>query len=149
VAVARVVPDLVWALLFVAVVGLGPFAGTLALAVDKVGFLGKFFAEAMEEIDPGPQEALSALGAGRLALVAGAVLPAAAPAMVNATLFALERATRSSVVLGLVGAGGIGIELSVSMDLFNYAEAATIIVAIFVLVVAVEQVSGAIRARLL
>jgi phosphonate transport system permease protein len=149
IAVCRVVPDLVWALLFVAVVGLGPFAGTLALTVDKVGFLGKFFAEAMEEVEPGPQEALRALGAGPAALVAGAVLPAALPSMVNATLYGLERATRSSVILGLVGAGGIGIELQVAMDLFNYAEAATIIIAIFVLVIAVEQASGAIRARLI
>jgi phosphonate transport system permease protein len=149
IAVFRVVPDLVWALLFVAVVGLGPFAGTLAVMVDKIGFLGKFFAESMEEADPGPQEALRALGASRVALVAGAVVPAALPGMVNATLYGLERATRSSVVLGLVGAGGIGIELSVSMDLFNYAEASTIILAIFVLVLAVEQVSGLIRARLI
>lgn len=149
IAVFRVVPDLVWALLFVAVVGLGPFAGTLALTVDKLGFLGKFFAEAMEEADPGPQEALRALGAGQAALVLGAVVPAALPSMVNATLYGLERATRSSVVLGLVGAGGIGIELSVSMDLFNYAQASTIILAIFVLVLAVEQASGAIRARLI
>lgn len=149
IALFRTVPDLVWGLIFVIVVGLGPFAGTLALMVDTVGFCGRFFAEAMEEADRGPQEALAALGAGRLGIVASAVLPAALPSMIATALFALEKATRSSVVLGLVGAGGIGMELKVAMDFFNYPEAATIILAIFVLVLAVEQASQALRRRII
>lgn len=149
IAFFRTVPDLVWALLFVVSVGLGPFAGTLAIIVDKLGFCGRFFAEAMEEADRGPQEALSAIGAGRAALVACAVLPAALPSLVNTSLFSLEKATRSSVILGLVGAGGIGIELKVAMDLFSYDEAATIILAIFALVLVVERVSALLRARIL
>lgn len=147
VAICRTVPDLVWALLFVAIVGLGPFAGVLAIAVDKIGFCGRFFAEAMEEADRRPQEALRALGAGRPAIILGAVLPAATPGLINAALFSLEKATRSSVVLGLVGAGGIGIELQVSMDMFRYDEAITIILAILALVVAVEQCSAWLRRR--
>jgi phosphonate transport system permease protein len=149
IALFRTVPDLVWGLIFVIVVGLGPFAGTLALMVDTVGFCGRFFAEAMEEAERGPQEALAALGAGRLGIVASAVLPAALPSMIATALFALEKATRSSVVLGLVGAGGIGMELKVAMDFFNYPEAATIILAIFVLVLAVEQASQALRRRII
>ena len=103
--------------------------------IDIIGFCGRFFAEAMEEADRGPQEALHALGAGRTAVIAAAVIPAALPSFVNTALFSLEKATRSSVVLGLVGAGGIGIELQVSMDLFRYAEASAIIIAGVVLIV--------------
>ncbi len=149
IAFFRTVPDLIWALLFVVSVGLGPFAGTLAIVIDKIGFCGRFFAEAMEEADRGPQEALSAIGASRLSLVACAVVPAALPSFINTSLFSLEKATRSSVVLGLVGAGGIGIELKVAMDLFNYDEAATIILAIFALVIVVERASDIFRRRLL
>jgi phosphonate transport system permease protein len=149
IALFRTVPDLVWALIFVVAVGLGPFAGTLAIMIDKIGFCGRFFAEAMEEADRNPQEALRAIGAGRVSVIAAAVLPAALPSMVNTSLFSLEKATRSSVVLGLVGAGGIGIELQVSMELFRYPEAATIIIAIFALVIAVEQCSAWMRRRLI
>jgi phosphonate transport system permease protein len=149
IALFRTVPDLVWALFFVVAVGLGPFAGTLAIMVDIIGFCGRFFAEAMEEADRGPQEALQALGAGRTAVIVAAVVPAAMPSFINTSLFSLEKATRSSVVLGLVGAGGIGIELQVSMDLFRYAEASAIIIAIFMLVVVVEQCSAWLRRRLI
>ncbi len=145
----RTVPDLIWALFFVVTVGLGPFAGVLALTVDTMGFCGRFFAEAMEETDQRPQDALRALGAPRSGIVAAAVLPSAAPSMVATSLYALEQATRSSVVLGLVGAGGIGIELKAAMDLFEYDQAATIILAIFLLVVVVERASSALRARIL
>lgn len=149
VAVCRTVPDLVWALLFVAIVGLGPFAGVLAILVDTIGFCARFFAEAMEEAERAPQEALRALGASPLGVISGAVLPAATPSMINTSLFSLEKATRASVVLGLVGAGGIGIELQVSMDMFRYDEAATIILAILVLVLAVEQASAHLRRQTL
>lgn len=149
IAFFRTVPDLIWALLFVVSVGLGPFAGTLAIVIDKIGFCGRFFAEAMEEVDRGPQEALSAMGAGRLSLILCSVIPAALPSFINTSLFSLEKATRSSVILGLVGAGGIGIELKVAMDLFNYDEAATIILAIFALVIVVERVSDLLRRKIL
>ena len=145
----RTVPDLVWALFFVVTVGLGPFAGTLALMVDTMGFCGKFFAEAMEETETGPQEALTALGARPSGVICAAVIPAALPSFINTSLFSLEKATRSSVVLGLVGAGGIGIELKVAMDLFEYPTAATIILCIFALVLAVERFSSSLRQRIL
>ena len=146
---ARTIPDLVWAIIFVIMVGLGPFAGTLAIAVDTIGFCGRFFAEAMEDVDDGPQEALTAIGASRSGTIASAVLPAAAPSFITTSLFNLESATRSSVVLGIVGAGGIGMELKVSMDLFRYDEAATILLAILVLVVCVERVGAYIRSRII
>jgi phosphonate transport system permease protein len=149
VSLFRTVPDLVWALLFVVAVGLGPFAGTLAIMIDTMGFCGRFFAEAMEESQVGPQEALRAGGARRMDVIVCAVVPAALPSFVNSALFSLEKATRSSVILGLVGAGGIGIELKVAMDLFQYSQAATAILAIFALVIAVERVSGAVRRRLI
>lgn len=149
IALARTVPDLVWALIFVIMVGLGPFAGTLAIMVDTIGFCARFFAESMEEADSGPQEALTAIGASKTSQIFCAVIPACMPSFINTSLFALEKATRSSVILGLVGAGGIGIELKVSMDMFEYSEAATIILSIFVLVLLVEQISSHMRKKII
>lgn len=149
IALFRTVPDLVWALLFVIAVGLGPAAGVLAIAVDTIGFAGRFFAEAMEETDKGPQEALAAIGATRTGLIASAVAPQAMPSFIATSLFCLEKATRASVVLGLVGAGGIGVELKVAFDLFDYDTAATIILVIFALVVAVEQGGALLRRRVI
>jgi phosphonate transport system permease protein len=146
---ARSVPDLIWALVFVIAVGLGPFAGMLAIMIDTIGFCGRFFAESMEEVDRGPQEALESIGASRLGTVVCAVLPAAFPALINTALYSVEKATRASVVLGLVGAGGIGIELKVAMDMFSYDQAATIILAVFALVFTVEQASAGLRRRIL
>lgn len=145
----RTIPDLIWGLVFVITVGLGPEAGVLAIVADVIGFCGRFFAEAIEEAPPGPIEALRAAGASGLGVLLGAVLPACRPSFVATGLFALESATRSSVVLGVVGAGGIGIELTVSMQLLRYDEAMAIILAIFVVVVAMERLSSAIRSRIL
>lgn len=149
IALFRTVPDLVWALLFVIAVGLGPAAGVMAIMVDKIGFAGRFFAEAMEEADRGPQEALSTIGATRAGLIFSAIVPQALPSFVATSLFSLEKAVRGSVILGLVGAGGIGVELKVAFDLFDYDTAATIIIAIFALVVLVEQASNMLRRRLI
>jgi phosphonate transport system permease protein len=145
----RTVPDMAWALFFVASVGLGPFAGTLTLVVDTIGFCGRFFAEAMAEVDPGPPEAMAAIGAGPIDIIVCATLPMARPSLVNTSLSALEKAVRSSVVLGLVGAGGIGAELATSMEMFRYDQAATIILMIFILVMTVETMSSQARAKLI
>lgn len=145
----RTVPDLIWALIFVIAVGLGPVAGMLALMIDTIGFCGRFFAEAMEDSDKGPREALTAMGASRTGTVFSAVIPQAMPSFINTSLFSLEKATRSSVVLGLVGAGGIGMELKFAMDMFMYDLAFTIIMAVFLLVLAVEQISTRLRSRIL
>lgn len=148
VSLLRTVPDLVWALIFVATVGLGAVAGTMTIFVDTIGFCGRFFAEAFEDADKEPQEALHAIGAGRFSVLCGAVLPDAMPSLINASVFALEKAVRSSVVLGLVGAGGIGQELKVAFDLFQYRDASTIILAIFILVLGMEWVTDRLRSRL-
>jgi phosphonate transport system permease protein len=149
IAFFRTVPDLVWALIFVITVGLGPFAGTLAIVVDTIGFCGRFFAEAMEDVDKAPSEALTAAGASRTDTIFCAILPAAMPSFITTSLFALEKATRSSVVLGLVGAGGIGIELKVAIDFFDYQLAMTIILMIFVLVLMVERLGSLVRNRII
>jgi phosphonate transport system permease protein len=112
-------------------------------------FLWTVFAEAMEEADDGPQEALMALGATKTGMIFSAIAPAALPSMINTSLFSLEKATRSSVILGVVGAGGIGIELFVAMQMFEYDLVATCILCIFLLVISVEQCSSYIRHRLM
>lgn len=149
IALFRTVPDLVWAIVFIIVVGLGPAAGVLAIMVDKIGFAGRFFAEAMEETDPGPQDALRAIGAGRLGIILSGVFPACLPSFTATSLFALEKSVRGSAALGLVGAGGIGVDLKVAFDLFNYDEALAIILMMLVMVIAVEQGSGWIRRKLI
>lgn len=149
IAFLRAVPDLVWGLIFVVAVGLGPGPGILAITVDVMGFCGRFFAERIEEIDPGPAEALRAAGATRTGVIFGAIIPASFASFVASTLFSLENAVRSAVVLGLVGAGGIGVELATSMQLLRYDEALTAILVIFVVVVAVERVSAEVRRRIL
>ena len=143
----RTVPDLVWALLFVATVGLGAVAGTMTIVVDTIGFCGRFFAEAMEDAEKEPQEALATIGANRLSILMGAILPDIMPSLINTSLFALEKAIRSSVVLGLVGAGGIGQELKVAFDLFQYRNASTIILLIFVIVLVMEWATDRLRAK--
>lgn len=149
IALFRTIPDLVWAIFFIIMVGLGPAAGVLAIMVDKIGFAGRFFAEAMEEADPGPQDALRAIGANRLGIIFSSVFPACLPSFTATSLFALEKAVRGSAALGLVGAGGIGVDLKVAFDLFNYDEALTIILMLFALVLIVEQGSGWIRSKLI
>jgi phosphonate transport system permease protein len=145
----RAVPDIAWALVFVVAVGLGPFAGMLAIAIDTVGFCGRFFADDMEGTDKGSAESLTATGARKLDVVACATIPAAMPAFISTGLFALEKAVRSSTILGLVGAGGIGIELKVGFDLFDYPTAMTVILMIAVVVVALEQLSGWARNKII
>ncbi len=145
----RTIPDLIWALIFVVAVGLGPLAGVLAIVMDTIGFAARFFSERIEEVHPGPSEALSATGAGRLSVIGGAIMPETMASMTATSLYSVEKALRSAVTLGLVGAGGIGVELAAAMRLFNYDEALTIILVILVVVVAFEQLSSAIRKRVI
>lgn len=145
----RTTPSLVWAIFLIVAVGLGPRAGTVTLILATIGFCGRFFAEAMEEVDPGPREALTAMGSSHTGAIVCAVIPAAMPAFINTALFNLEHTTRSSAVLGIVGAGGIGIELMVSIKTFHYDEAATIIILVFLVVMGVEQLCARIRRRVL
>lgn len=143
----RTVPDMVWALIFVASIGLGPVAGTMTIMIDTIGFCGRFFAEAIEDSERQPQEALFTSGASRFSVLTGAVIPDIMPSMINTSQFALEKAVRSSVVLGLVGAGGIGQELKVAFDLFQYKNASTIILVIFALVLVMEFATDRLRIK--
>jgi len=145
----RAVPDIAWALIFVVAVGLGPFAGMLAIAIDTLGFCGRFFADDMEGTDKGPAESLTATGARKIDVVACATIPAAMPAFISTSLYALEKAVRSSTILGLVGAGGIGIELKVGFDLFDYPTVMTVILMIAVVVIGIEQLSGWTRIKII
>ncbi len=149
IGVARSVPDLVWAIYFVIIVGLGPLAGALTLFVDTIGFAGRFFAEAMEEVSPEPAEALQAIGADIPGIFFSTTLPAALPSFVNTSLYSLERAVQSSVVLGLVGAGGIGMMLEAPMTWHDYDQACTVVIVIFLLLLSVERISSIRRKRII
>lgn len=145
----RAIDSLILALFFVSAVGLGPFPGALALAIHSVGMLGKLFADAIEAIDPGPVEALRSAGAGRLATIRWGILPQVAPHFVSYFLFRFELNVRVAVVLGLVGAGGIGFLLTQYMRLFQYQKVCTVVLVILVLVMAVDFVSAKLRRSVL
>ena len=144
----RGVDSFVFALLFVAAVGLGPFAGVLGIAFHTWGSTAKLWAEAIENIPPGPLEAAAATGASRLKVAAYALLPDVAPSMVSVGLFWWEFNVRASTVLGVVGAGGIGQELKNSMDLLLFPRLLTIIVLILVTVTVIDHASEWLRRRL-
>lgn len=145
VSLFRAVPELISALFFVLAYGFGPIAGVLALALHAAGFLGKFYAEDIENADPKPQEALTASGAGRLKVLSYAILPQVLPQYIAYTLYILDRNVRMATVIGLVGAGGIGQELKGRYDLYNYAHVSTILITVFILVFALDQLSSRLR----
>jgi phosphonate transport system permease protein len=145
----RAVPDLVWALLFVTAVGLGPFPGGLALAVHSIGMLGRLFAETIETMDMAPIDALSLVGANRLQVFSHGIVPCMLPALLGIGLYRLDENIRSSLVLGFVGAGGIGFELLTAMNLFQYREVSLLLIVIFAIVFIAERLSAICRARLI
>ncbi|WP_439534406.1 phosphonate ABC transporter, permease protein PhnE [Polymorphobacter sp.] len=149
VSLLRSIPELISALFFVLAYGFGPVAGIFALALYAAGFLGKFYAEDIENADRGAQEALTAVGANRLKLFCYAILPQVLPQYVAYTLYILDRNVRMATVIGLVGAGGIGMELKGRYDLYQYAHVGTILIAIFVLVFALDQLAAWLRRRLI
>lgn len=145
----RAVPELISALFLVLAFGFGPVAGILALGFHGAGFLGKFYAEDIENADRKPQEALRALGASKLKVLIASVLPQVLPQYVAYTLYVLDRNVRMATVIGIVGAGGIGQELKGRYDMFNYGHVATILIAIFLTVFVLDQFSARIRKRLI
>jgi phosphonate transport system permease protein len=144
----RSVPDVVFALIFVTAVGLGPFAGVLALVFHNTGVMGKLWAEAMDESDRGPRDALKVTGASGPQIALHAVLPTVLPSLAGLLLYRLDVNVRSSLVLGLVGAGGIGFLINQSIKLFRFDEMVTHILVVLLLVVVVDQASGWVRKRL-
>jgi len=143
----RAVPDLVWALLFVAAVGLGSLAGTLALSVAYGGVLGRVYADVFEHVDPQPLEALQSTGATRMQIFLRGVWPQALPHLMAYSLYSFECCVRAAAVLGFVGAGGIGYEISVSMRLFEYGQVLTLLLVFIMLLTLTDAVSRYLRAH--
>ncbi len=144
----RAVPDLVWALFFVTAVGLGPFPGGLALGVHSIGMLGRLFAETIEHMDMAPTHALELTGARRIQVFTHGIVPTVLPSLLGISLYRLDENIRSSLVLGFVGAGGIGFQLLTAMNLFQYREVSLLLIVVFCVVLTAERISAALRERL-
>lgn len=144
----RAINEMVFALLFVVAVGLGPFAGVLALWVHTAGVLGKLFSEAVEAIDPRPVEGISATGAPLIAEITFGVLPQVMPLWLSYALYRFESNVRSASVVGMVGAGGIGMVLWDVVRSFQYAQTAAILILLAVSVSLIDLLSAQLRRRL-
>jgi len=143
----RTIPEIVWALIFVFAVGLGPFPGALALGFHTGGVLGKLFGEVLEDVQPRPLEALQAAGASRPAILLYGVLPQALPQFLAYALYRWEVNIRAAAVLGFVGAGGLGQRIHIAISLFLEHQLLTLILAIYVMVTLVDAFSGWLRRR--
>ena len=147
--ILRSVPELVWASLLLVAAGLGPFAGTLALAAHTSGVLGRLFADALENAAPLPEASLRSNGAAAMAAFLYATLPQTLPQMLSYTLYRWENNIRAAAVLGVVGAGGLGQMLKYHLSLFQMQSAATVIIAMLLLVALVDAVSYWLRRALM
>ena len=145
----RAIPELLWAIIFILIVGLGPFAGVLALALHTGGVLGKLYADVLENVDPGPVESIAATGAGRLKVFFYGILPQALPQCLSYTLYRWEMNIRGAAILGFVGAGGIGLLFYKAISLFHTDRVFTLIVIVFLMVNLVDNLSLFLRKRLL
>jgi phosphonate transport system permease protein len=148
IAAFRSIPELVWAVLLVAAVGFGALSGVLALGLHSIGMLGKFFAETVEHADPGPITYARATGAGTLVVFAHVILPIVLPRWMDVIVYRWEHNIRASTVLGMVGAGGIGLELVSALKLFDYQTASALLLVILALVVACEYLGAWLRKAL-
>ena len=144
----RGVDALIWALIWVSVVGLGPFAGVLAIMTSDIGTFGKLFSEAIEAADRRPVEGVTSAGGGRLAGIRFGVLPAVLPVMAGHVLYMFESNTRSSTIIGIVGAGGIGLMLSEMIRTLEWGVVSFIVLLILVAVAVIDAISGRLRAAL-
>ncbi|MBE9069583.1 phosphonate ABC transporter, permease protein PhnE [Leptolyngbya cf. ectocarpi LEGE 11479] len=144
----RAINEVVFALIFVVAVGLGPFSGVLALFVHTTGTLGKLFSEAIEAIDPGPVEGIRATGASKLQEIIFGVVPQVIPLWTSYTLYRFEANVRSASVLGIVGAGGIGVSLYQSFRSFKYGKVSAILILLILTVTIIDTVSAKIRQKL-
>ena len=147
IAVTRSVSAIIWALIFVVMFGPGALAGVLALAIRSVGFVGKLLAEAIEEIDPTQAEAVTATGAGAVSTFVYGIVPQIKPAFIGIATYRWDINIRGATVLGLVGAGGIGLELNAAIDRLHWSSVLTILIAILIVVVVSEVVSAYLRRK--
>ncbi|MGJ7456647.1 phosphonate ABC transporter, permease protein PhnE [Halomonas sp. RA08-2] len=145
----RGVDQLVWALVFVRAVGLGPLAGVMAIIISDIGTLAKLFSEAVEGCDRNPSEGVAASGGTPLQCTRFGILPQVLPMFISSTLYIFESNVRSATILGIVGAGGIGYQLSERIRGHHWEEVATILILILVTVYVIDWVSGKIRGRLI
>ena len=145
--VARSFHPVIVAIIFVKAVGFGPFAGALTLVVYSVGFVAKLLAERIEEIDFGQVEAMRSAGAGFIATLAYAVMPQIMPRLVGLGIYQLDSNLRASAVVGIVGAGGIGFYIQTYVRSFQYDKAASVTIAVVVMVIAIEAINVALRRR--
>jgi phosphonate transport system permease protein len=148
IGVTRAIPDFVFALIFLVAVGLGAYAVVLAVAAHSVGVLGKLFAEAVEDMDMGPVDALRAAGASRLQVFVHAVVPGVAATLTGLALYRLDTNVRSVLYLGAIGGGGLGFMLYNSLQLFQYQQATTELAVLLVLLLVVERASLVVRQRI-
>ncbi|MGF1651305.1 MAG: phosphonate ABC transporter, permease protein PhnE [Hyphomicrobiaceae bacterium] len=144
----RGIDSFIFALILVAAVGLGPFAGVLGLALHAAGSIAKLWSESIETAEPGPIEAVTMSGAGRLKVIRYALVPDVLPSLTSITLYMWEWSIRASTVLGVVGAGGIGQELKNSVDLLAFDRVLTILILVLVMVTVIDGVSAWLRRRL-
>ncbi|WAJ45282.1 phosphonate ABC transporter, permease protein PhnE [Mycobacterium sp. Aquia_216] len=145
VVVVRGIPELVLAVVFVVITGLGAVAGTLALSVGSIGLLGKLVADSLEEVDPGPERAIHATGAGRWQVFFTGTLPQAAPGFAGHVLYQLDVNIRAATLLGIVGAGGIGFDLLSGAQILEFGLVTTILLMVFITVLAVEALAVWLR----
>lgn len=145
----RGINEIVWGLIFVSMVGLGPFPGVLALTAHVTGALGRYFSEAIETVDPEIIKAIISTGANKIQVVARGIFPQVKPLFINYMLYYLENNFRAATVLGLVGAGGIGMELITSMRLFKNQEVLTILIIMVLMVTLIDRFSAYIRKNII
>jgi len=145
----RAVPDLLFALIFVRALSIGPLPGILALAFHSIGMIGKLLADAIEQTDKQPREAVNSVGASRLQSIVTTIIPQITPTIISVGLFRLDINLRSSTVLGLVGAGGVGLLLKETLGQLAYSEALGVVVVIFIFILAMEALAAAVRATVL
>lgn len=143
----RAIPELIMGIIFVAAVGFGALPGVLALGLHSVGMMGKFFAEAIEHVNPAPVEAAWAAGATPIQVVVHAILPQVLPQLADVSVYRWEYNFRASTVMGMVGAGGIGFELIASLRLMQYQEVSAILIVILLMVTIVDAFSSFLRSR--
>lgn len=147
--ILRSIPGLVWGIIFVAAVGFGPLPGIFALACHSTGMIGKFCAELLEHVDPAPGAALRSQGVSEIGVLRFSVWPQLLPRLVDVTLYRWEHNVRAATTLGVVGAGGLGLEIVTAFHLFEYREALALIIVLLVLVTLINLVGARIRAHLL
>jgi len=149
IVISRSVNSLIWGLLLVAIIGPGVLAGVIAIGLRSIGFVGKLFYESIEEIDTEPVEAIAATGASQGQILIYSIIPQVLPAFVGTSVFRWDINIRESTIIGLVGAGGIGINLDASISALKWSQASVIFIVIFIMVLFSEWVSATVRNKII